>query len=260
MLMAASLALTDGPSPGTEEHIPARRDETQEPAQRLVETGRDDSMATTGTASANVNKASRRNLLIGFTVVVVLGAIALDTKVVRIGSPQDVRQKVFNPDAFGKSQFPRIRGIVEKRAANAADLAKELAADKKKAIADHGTMSGPFPVMAVRFTGTVGEGKSGIFTVAVDGLPAGTVIRVQTGPAINGTGLRDFPGDIDFGGFKNQIEYQNAGAGINRAMSAAVLGKLDRAHLTGKIMTVTGVFTLINPKNWLVTPVALEVK
>lgn len=214
----------------------------------------------TRTASATASKATRRYVLAAVAAVVVIGAIGLDTKVVRIGSPQDLRQKVFNPDEFGTAQFPRIQGIVEKRAAGAVDLAKLLASDKKKAIAEHGTMAGAFPVMAVRFTGTVGAGKSGIFEVKVDGLPDGDKIRVQTGPAINGTGLRDFPGDIDFGAFKNQIEYQNAGAGINRAMSAAVLEGLDRAHLTGKTMTVTGVFTLINPKNWLVTPVALEVK
>ena len=68
------------------------------------------------------------------------------------------------------------------------------------------------------------------------------------------------PGDIDFGGFKNQIEYQDAGSGLNRAMSAATLNDLDRDSLPGKTIDVTGVFKLINPKNWLITPVQLEVK
>ena len=112
----------------------------------------------------------------------------------------------------------------------------------------------------VKFTGVVGEGKSGIYNVAVDGLPARRKIRVQTGPAINGTDLRDATGEIKFGDFKNQIEYQNAGAAINNAMKEAVLAGIDTARLTGKTVSVIGAFTLVNPKNWLVTPVEIAVQ
>ena len=54
-----------------------------------------------------------------------------------------------------------------------------------------------------------------------------TKIRVQTGPAINGTDLRDATGEVKFGDFKNQIEYQNAGSAINNAMKEAVLAGID---------------------------------
>ena len=119
--------------------------------------------------------------------------------------------------------------------------------------------SGVGTVMPVSFTGVVGEGKSGIYSIAVDGLPPETKIRLQTGPAINGTDLRDATGEIQFGQFKNQIEYQNAGAGINNAMKQAVLAKLDSSALAGRTVHVVGAFTLVNPKNWLVTPVRLDV-
>lgn len=217
-------------------------------------------MATTGPATVSASKATRRNVITALAGVVLIGAIALDTKVVAIGGDEDVRQQAFDPDRFGRAEFPRIRDFVMEKAPEAAQLAAELAADKAGATAAYGTMAGAFPVMPVTFTGTVGEGKSGIFTVDVAGLPEGAGIRVQTGPAINGTELRDITGDIAFGAFKNQIEYQDAGAGINRAMSAEVLAGLDRDTLTGKTITVTGAFTMINPKNWLVTPVALEVQ
>ncbi len=121
-------------------------------------------------------------------------------------------------------------------------------------------MAGGFAVMPVTLTGRVGDGASGIFGLTVDGLPEGLTIRVQTGPAINGTELRDISGDIAFGAFKNQIEYQDAGAGINRAMAADQLGDLDRDTLSGKTVQVTGAFTMINPKSWLITPVAIEVQ
>lgn len=216
-------------------------------------------MTLSDSASTASEKKTRRRMILGGIAVVLLGAVALDTKVVQVGSDEDFRQQAFDPDRFGTSEFPRIRDFVTGKAPDGPVLAEAIAADKKTAITEYGTQAGAFAVMPVTVTGTVGEGKSGVFNLDVDGLPDGVGVRVQTGPAINGTELRDVVGDIEFGAFKNQIEYQDAGAGINRAMSAEVLGDLDRESLTGKTMTVTGVFTLINPKNWLITPVALEV-
>lgn len=217
-------------------------------------------MAMMGATSTIGTKIGRGKIIVTAVVAVVIAAIAADTTVVQVGSDADLRQQAFDPDRFGQTEFPRIRDAVLDRAPEAETLAAELAADKKAAIAAYGTIAGAFPVIPVRFMGKVGEGKSGIFGVEVDGLPEGTKIRVQTGPAINGTELRDIPGDIVFGAFTNQIEYQDSGAGINRAMAAEVLSDLDRETLTGKTISVTGAFTMINPKNWLVTPVALEIE
>lgn len=217
-------------------------------------------MATTGTASANATTSTRRKVMAMIAFVALLGAIALDTKVVKIGGEEDLRQQAFDPDRFGREEFPRIRDLVTEHAPEAGQLIEELAVDRKAAIGAYGTTVGAFPVMPVSFTGTAGKGRSGIFEVIVKGMPDGMLIRVQTGPAVNGTELRDIPGDIEFGAFKNQIEYQNAGAGINRAMAADVLSDLDRDTLTGKTVSVTGVFTMINPKNWLVTPVVFKVQ
>ena len=58
-------------------------------------------------------------------------------------------------------------------------------------------------------------------TSTADLTPGETKIRVQTGPAINGTDLRDATGEIRLGDFKNQVECQHAGAAINDAMKAA---------------------------------------
>jgi predicted lipoprotein len=43
-------------------------------------------------------------------------------------------------------------------------------------------------------------------------------------------------------------------------MKEQVLAGIDNSALTGKSIEVTGAFTLINPKNWLVTPVELKVQ
>ena len=203
-------------------------------------------------------RVGRRGLILGAVALCVVAAMALDTTVVTIGSDEDTRVAGFSPDAYGAEQFPRIREDITTRAVDAATLAAALAEDKAAAAAQYGT-GGAMPVLPVRLSGTVGEGKAGIYDVAVEGVED-VRIRVQTGPAINGTDLRDAPGDIAFGEFKNQIEYQDAGAGINRAMKAEVLEGLDTSDLTGKQMTVTGAFKLINPKMWLITPVEVSVQ
>jgi predicted lipoprotein len=192
--------------------------------------------------------------------VAVVGAIALDTKVVAIGSESDVRKQAFSPETYGAEQFPKIQADIEKRAVAASDLAAAIVADKKAAGEKYGIATSTGPVIPVTLTGTFATRKSSINEMKIDGLPPETVVRVQTGPAVNGTDLRDATGTIEFGQFTNQIQYQDAGSAINNEMKKVVLGNLDVETLDGKSATVTGVFKLINPKNWLVTPVKVEVK
>lgn len=202
----------------------------------------------------------RGRAIIAGAIAVVIAAIALDTHVVEIGSEADLRQQGFNPDAFGQEEFPRIRIAVEERAVNAPQLAAEIAEDRDGAIARHGAAGGSGAVMPVRFTGVVGEGRMGVHAIEIEGMPEDIGVRLQTGPAITGTDLRDATGDIAFGQFRNQIEFQNAGSAINRAMAAEILSGLDRDTLEGSTVTVTGVFRLVNPANWLVTPTELVVQ
>lgn len=205
--------------------------------------------------------SSRKSLyLSGAIALAVVAAIGLNTTVVRIGSEADVRQQVFSPDAFGEAEFPRIKSFVTEKALDAATIAPEVLSDKVAAGKKYGTVSSTGAIMMVRVTGVLGESKAGNYDLAVDGMPADIKVRVQTGPAINGTDLRDAPSDIEFGAFKNQIEYQDAGSGINRAMKKAVLDGIDTTNLTGKTVEVVGTFRLGNPKNWLITPVSVVVK
>lgn len=219
-------------------------------------------MTTTTTSPApKAPASSRRGLYLSMILaLVVIVAMALDTTVVRVGSEADVRQQAFSPDAFGTEAFPRIRDVVTERAVPAPDLAAAIAADQDAAIAEYGTPASTGAIMMVTVTGVAGEPRAGVYPLTVEGLPEDLTVRVQTGPAINGTDLRDAPGDIAFGDFRNQIEYQDAGSGINRAMAAEVLAPIDTANLTGRQVTVTGAFRLINPRNWMITPVAMEVQ
>ena len=218
-------------------------------------------MTDTITQKQQPVQPGRRSLYIAAGLAAVLvAAIVLDTKVVPIGGENDVRQAAFSPDAYGDQEFPRVQDFVVGRAVDALKLAPEVLADKAAAAKQYGTTSSTGAIMMVRITGIVGDGASGLVDLAADGMPPEIRVRVQTGPAINGTDLRDAPGDIAFGQFKNQIEYQNAASGINRAMKRAVLDQIDVAGLKGKTIEVVGAFRLVNPKNWMITPVGVTVK
>lgn len=206
-----------------------------------------------------LSTGARRGIWVAVIAVVILG-LALGTRVVPSDDPLAQGNVAFDPATFGGENFPTIQEGVSERAVKAVTLADAIAADADAAGAEYAVQSSGGPVYSVTFTGVVGEGQSGIYEVAVEGMPEDLLVRVQTGPAINGTELRDATGDIEFGQFKNQIDFQNAAAALNDALKAEVLDGVDTASLSGKTIEVTGAFTLVNPSAWLITPVELTVR
>jgi predicted lipoprotein len=213
-----------------------------------------------GTAPNGRSKPSLRLTIASVAALILLASMAADTKVVKIGSPADVQPNAFSPAEFGKSEFPKVQSAVESRAVSAVTLAAAIAKNKAAAEKEYGVPAGIGSVISVKFTGVAGAAESGVYSVKVNDVPSTLLVRLQTGPAINGTDLRDATGTITFGQFVNQIEYQNAGSALNREMKQQVLSKIDTAALTGKTISVAGVFKLINPNSWLVTPVKLDVQ
>ena len=216
------------------------------------------------TVAPTINRRSKRGVRAAIAVVlavILIVAMALSTKAVKIGSASDAQVKVFDPAVYGEVQFPKTQSAIEAKAVSADTLAAAIAKDQDAAGKQYGVAGGGIgPEISVKFDGVAGSEDAGIYTVKVPNVPDSVVIRVQTGPAINGTDLRDTTGTISFEQFTNQIDYQNAGYAINTAMKKAVLSKVDTAKLTGKTISVVGVFQLINPNGWLVTPVKLDVK
>lgn len=206
-----------------------------------------------------LSKKTKRGIWIGVIAVIILGMV-LGTKVVSTDDPLAQGTVKFDPATYGAETFPTVQDGITKQATDATTLAEAIAADPTAAADKYAKPSSGGPVYSTTFTGVVGEGQSGIYEVQVDGLPGDLLIRVQTGPAVNGTELRDATGEIQFGQFTNQIDYQNAAAALNEELKKQVLADIDTANLTGKTITVTGAFTLINPSSWLVTPVKMSVE
>lgn len=206
-----------------------------------------------------LSAGAKRGIWIGI-IVLVLAGIVLGTKVVSNDEPLAQGAADFDPATFGAENFPTVRDGITERATDAVDLAAAIAEDPAAAAEEFAVSTSGGPNYSVSFTGVVGAGQSGIYPVTVEGVPSTLLIRMQTGPAINGTELRDATGDIQFGQFKNQIDYQNAASALNEQLKTEVLANIDAANLEGKTVSVTGSFTLVNPAGWLVTPVEIEVQ
>lgn len=205
-----------------------------------------------------LSKVAKRGILAA-VIVVAIAFVALGTRVVPYGAELPGADEGFNAETYGAENFPAVQEAVIERAADAETLAAAIADDQEAAVSEYAVESSGGPVFSVTVTGTFGEGSSGIYDLQVEGLGDDLTVRVQTGPAINGTELRDASGEITFGEFTNQIDYQNAAAALNNEMKVAVLEGVDTENLEGKTATITGAFTLINPQAWLLTPVELEV-
>lgn len=205
----------------------------------------------------------RRGRWVWLIIIAVLALIVvLGTRVVSNDDPLAGGDSgAFNAETFGAENFPEIQSGVEESAVDGVELAEAIAADADAAASEYAVESSGGPVFSVTFTGVAGEGASGIYPITIEGMPAEPeLVRVQFGPAINGTELRDATGEIQFGDFSNQIDFQNAAAAVNDQLKAEVLDGIDAESLEGKTVTVTGAFTLINPATWLVTPVSVEVQ
>jgi predicted lipoprotein len=219
-------------------------------------------VSTSTAAGKRVRPAFLTNRVIGIgALVVLLLAMALSTKVVDTkAAAAGATTQAFSAPTWGKANFPKVQDAISQRAVEASTLAAAVAANPSAAGKKYGVPAGVGPEMSVKFSGVVGKGDAGIYPVKVPGLPKGLLVRMQTGPAINGTDLRDAPGTIAFGQFTNQIDFQNAAAALNNQLKTQVLAKVGTGNLTGKKVSVVGAFQLINPQAWLVTPAKLTVQ
>lgn len=233
-------------------------------------------MTATGPLPPDANKAkteqrmNTRNsstikpgrLIAAGAALVLVVLMFFSTKIVAGSDATGAAPGTFSPQSFAQEKYEaEIAPDIINRAKDIATVSKALKADPAAAAKQYGVVSGSSPaVYSVKLSGVAGQpDPNGFLPVQVDGVPAGIKVLIQMGPAVNGTAIRDATGKVDFAQFKNQIEYQNVGAELNKQVKKLVLDKVDKAHLEGKTLSVTGAFQPINPAAILITPVKIEV-
>jgi predicted lipoprotein len=154
----------------------------------------------------------------------------------------------------------------EKRAGELKDVVAAVAAGADQAGEKYGNpkkqASSPW-TYAVKFTGKVvaADTQSRAATLDMDADGDGKAdAKVQIGPALRGTALRDTLDFVNFNEFKNQIEWAQFGKAFNEKANTAFLSAVPRDGITGKTVTVVGAFPLPSGNDLpLVTPSELTV-
>ncbi|AGS25711.1 hypothetical protein REMIM1_PF00040 (plasmid) [Rhizobium etli bv. mimosae str. Mim1] len=173
----------------------------------------------------------------------------------------------FDPNAKVEAIWqPQVVPYFEKRAGELKDVMQLVSTSPDAAGEKYGNprkqSSSPW-TYAVKITGTIvaADTASRAATLDVDANGDGKAdAKVQIGPALRGTALRDTLDFVNFNEFKNQIEWAQFGKAFNEKVNAAFLSAAPRDGLIGKTVSVTGAFPL--PRSGelpLVTPSELKV-
>ncbi|MGW2093572.1 DUF2291 family protein [Promicromonospora sukumoe] len=202
-------------------------------------------------------------VILGVVGLALLAAIAATTTVVRGSEPVPGSAEAFDATRYAEEKYdsevvPAITG----NATDIGELLTRVAEDPEATGEELGHRAGaasPY-AYAVSGEGVAGKVEGTLLPVEVPGVPDGTEVMLQVGPAINGTALRDATGLIDFSDFLNQIEYANAATELNTKVKENVLAGFDAAAAEGQTVRFTGAFAAgSNPAVVQVTPVELEV-
>lgn len=162
--------------------------------------------------------------------------------------------------AFANEYFDaKIVPYILDNAYDLKELDAAIVADPQAAGAKYGKRDGDNAAysVATKFNAVAGELKGDLLVLEVEGID--TLVYLQVGPALNGTAIRDVSGLVNFGMFDNQLAYQDAGTKLNDKVRDNVLSKIDKTTLTGKTLNITGAFSLFNPKQYSIVPIAIEV-
>lgn len=193
--------------------------------------------------------------------VLLLAAMALDTTYKDSDAPKTTAggREAFAPAKYGVKTYPKAVATLEKEAQPLSELVPAMRKDLEAAGKQFGHREGSSPYsFATNGEAIAGETRSGLMRVRVPGVPKGTTVSLQVGPAINGTAIRDAVGFISFNQFVNQVDYADAATALNNQVKAKVLKGVDPKSLKGKKVAFTGAFTALGPSVVTVTPVKLE--
>jgi predicted lipoprotein len=85
-------------------------------------------------------------------------------------------------------------------------------------------------------------------------------LKLQVGPVIKGTAIRDSLSFISFDEFENQIEFAKLANTMNKKACESALGTTEVKGMVGKEIEFIGYFTADGTEDVLVTPVTITIQ
>jgi predicted lipoprotein len=203
----------------------------------------------------------------GALIAALLAAALPGCKIIKTPSAEEKKAAAAAKDAFDPNAKvealwePQLLPYFAKRAGDLKGVVALAASSPDQAGEKYGNPKKPASspwTYAVKFTGKIvaADTQSRAATLDIDADGDGKAdAKVQIGPALRGTALRDTLDFVNFNEFKNQIEWAQFGKAFNEKANTAVLSALPRDGLLGKSVTVVGAFPLpSNDQIPLVTP------
>jgi len=144
----------------------------------------------------------------------------------------------------------KVIPFLDKRAGTFQEVSSLATSDLNAAAAKYGhkEKDGTAPwTFAAKVSGTIvkaeTKSRAAYLETDVDGDGKGDV-RIQIGPVIKGTAIRDSLDFVNFNEFKNQIQWAEFGKAFNTHVIGLTLDKLPREGLEGKKIEALGAYPL----------------
>jgi len=157
----------------------------------------------------------------------------------------------FNPDRqVAEIWDAKVIPFLEKRAGSFQEVSSLSKSDLDAAAAKYGhkEKDGTAPwTFATKVSGTIvkaeTKSRAAYLDTDVDG-DGKADVRIQIGPVIKGTAIRDSLDFVNFNEFKNQIQWAEFGKAFNIHVNGLTLEKLSRDALEGKKVEALGAYPL----------------
>lgn len=173
----------------------------------------------------------------------------------------------FNPDRqVAEVWEAKVIPFLETRAGTFQEVSALSESDLDAAAAKYGhkEKDGTAPwTFAAKVSGTIikaeTKSRAAYLDTDVDG-DGKADVRVQIGPVIKGTAIRDSLDFVNFNEFKNQIQWAEFGKAFNIHVNGLTLEKLPREGLEGKVVEALGAYPLpSNGQPALLTPATITI-
>lgn len=174
-------------------------------------------------------------------------------------------RKDFDPVSYVEDIWDTlIMPAVSDEAVSLAVLLDALEEDRDGACARYGHHEGTRPCnYIVKGNGKIANvdttSRAGLLYVDVDLSEIVLNVRLQMGPVIRGTALRDVMPFIQFNQFTNQLDYADISKEMHRRLNESVLSSVRGSFVIEGAVTFSGACALRDIDDILITPVILEI-